>query len=189
MLVCIDPGHNYGLNGLGKDPGAVNNELGLKESIIALEIATTLGSYLKSEGIECIYTRTNGKELGLMERCRYANGHKADLFISIHLNAADNISANGIETLRYPTKSEKTIRLAKLVQNNLIEATGARDRGVKERPNLCVLKHTDMPAILIEVGFISNREEALKLNDPPYQRKLCTAICDAVVNWRSTYES
>lgn len=181
MKICLDAGHSYGLNRLGKDPGAVNTELGLKESIIAMEMVNTLKKMFTDKGYEIILTRSDGDDkITLMSRCKIANSNNVDLFISVHLNSSDNSSAKGIEVLRYPTRNEKTIRIANAVQNYLIQATGARNRGVKERGDLCVLKHTDMPAILIETGFISNKEEGLKLNDPAYQRVICNAIVEAV---------
>lgn len=182
MNICLDAGHSFGLNGKGKDPGAVNNELGLRESVIAMEMVQTLGQMLTEKGHTVVYTRTNGDDtISLPKRCRIANDKKVDMFISIHLNSAENKDANGIETLMYPTKNRKTHDLADTVQTKLILATGARNRSVKARENLYVLKHTNMPAILIETGFISNREEALKLNDPEYQRKICTAILEGIL--------
>lgn len=181
MRICLDAGHSYGLNGQGKDPGAVNKELGIKESVIAMELVRTLAKMLEDRGHAIIYTRTDGDDsITLNKRCVIANKAGVDIFISIHLNSFDSPKSNGIETLRYPTKNPYTIRLAKAIQTRLIEATGATDRGVKERGDLYVLKHTNMPAVLIEVGFISHREEGLKLNDPEYQRIVCKAIADGV---------
>ena len=181
MKICLDPGHNYGLNGLGKDPGAVNDKLGIKESVIALELCNILKDMLTKEGHNICLTRNNGDgELTLGKRCRIAANEQADIFISIHLNSSDNKSANGIETLRYDTKNNYTVKLAKNVQDEMIKVTGARDRGVKIRNDLYVLKHTPMPAILVETGFISNDEEGLKLNDPVYQRKVCEGIVNGI---------
>ena len=182
LKICIDAGHSYGLNGKGTDPGAVNNELGIKESIIATEIALYLGKILEEVGHTIIYTRTNGSDdITLKKRCDIANSNKCDLFVSIHLNSFDNPNSNGIETLVYNLDSTAG-RYAKNVQNELIKASKATNRGVKERKDLYVLKHTSMPAMLIETGFISNREEGMKLNDPPYQRLLCEAIKQGIMN-------
>ena len=179
MIICLDPGHNYGLNGKGRDPGAINAELGLKESVIALEIVKTLANMLIAKDHSIIFTRDNGdSELTLKKRCDIANQTRCDLFISIHLNSSDNTSANGIETLRFGSSSNE--KLANQVQKALIKWTKARDRGVKVRNDLYVLKYTRMPAILVEVGFISNKEEALRLNDSEYQRKLCNAILEGL---------
>ena len=183
MKICLDAGHSYGLNGQGQDPGACNERLDLKESVIAMEIVSILGKMLTNIGHEVVYTRTDGmNNMTLGYRTKYASSQNADIFISIHLNSSDNTKANGIETLRYPTKNPKTISLAENVQRELIAATHATDRGVKLRSDLYVLKHTSMPAILVETGFISNDKEALKLKDYHYQTSLCQAIVDGIQN-------
>ena len=179
MVICLDPGHSYGLNGKGKDPGAVNPYLGIKESVIALEIANRLANMLADKDHVVIFTRDNGdNNITLKKRCEIANESKCDIFVSIHLNSSDNSKANGIETLHYD--SSRSQKLASLVQEKLIKATGARDRGTKIRNDLYVLKHTHMPAILVETGFISHKEEGLKLNDPQYQILLCKAILEGL---------
>lgn len=181
MKICLDAGHSYGKNGLGKDPGAINTELRLKESVIAMDMVLLLGKMLEEKEHTIYYTRLNGSnDITLARRCRIASDVGVDLFISIHLNSSDNKDAHGIETLRYDTKNIKTIRYADNVQKRLIEATGARDRGVKIRNDLYVLKHTSMPALLIETGFISNNQEATDLNDPYYQKLICKAIVQGI---------
>ena len=183
MKICIDPGHTYGLNGIGGDPGAINKELGIKESVIALEIATTLGQFLKGDGYDILFTRTTGRaDLTLKKRCEIANRNKCDLFLSIHLNSFSDSSAHGIETLVYSTKGGKAYQYAWCILHEMILQTSAKDRGVKERKDLYVLKHTVMPAVLIETGFISNKAEGLKLNDPQYQRLLCEGIRKGIID-------
>lgn len=182
MKICLDAGHSFGLNGEGKDPGAINTELNLKESYIAMELVFMLGKLLAKDDHDVIYTRINGSDsITLKKRCETANKADADIFISIHLNSCDNPKATGIETLRYNKSSQKSIALANSVQRKLIEYTGAKDRGVKERNDLYVLKRTNMPAILIEVGFISNNEEARKLSeDEEYRNSIVLAIADGI---------
>ena len=97
------------------------------------------------------------------------------MFISFHCNAAGAESAKGIETLYHPDSVEGE-KLAGFVQRELIAVTDTPDRGIKSRDNLYVLNDTDMPAILIEFGFITNVEEERLLNDRQYQRKLIKAI-------------
>ena len=185
MKICLDAGHSFGVNGKGKDPGAVNKELNLKESYIAMELVSMLNDLLVKNGHEIIFTRTNGSDtITLKKRCDIANEADADIFVSIHLNSCDNSKANGIETLRYNKSSKKATVLANEVQRSLIFHTQAMDRGVKERNDLYVLKHTDMPAILIEVGFISNNTEALKLSDDEeYRNKIVTAIAEGIKSY------
>ena len=174
MRICIDPGHNRAEGGEG-DPGAVNGER--MESVAALAIAKLLGSSFESDGHSVVYTRTGGDpSLTLQKRCDISNKYKANIFISIHLNSADSKKAQGIETLRYDNVGFTTKRIAECVQNALIEDLGWKNRGVKERPNLYVLKHTKASAILVETGFISNEAECEKLFDPDVQEKIAEAI-------------
>ena len=182
LKICIDPGHTYGLNGQGSDPGAVNTELGIKESVIAMEMASTLGQFLKGDGHDILFTRTTGRsDLTLRKRCEIANRNRCDLFLSIHLNSFTNSSANGIETLVYKRQSTAG-EFAWCILHEMVLETAAVSRGVKERKDLYVLKHTNMPAVLIETGFISNKHEGMKLNDPQYQRLLCEGIRKGIVD-------
>lgn len=144
-------------------------------------ITHKLGKALALAGCEVIYTRTNDSTVELKERTAFANQRKADYFISIHLNAATAKSAKGIETYAYCAGGE-AYALAQDVQKEMIKATGANDRGVKTA-NYYVLRHTAMPAILIETGFISNDAEADALFDDGYQTKIANAIAGAVANF------
>jgi N-acetylmuramoyl-L-alanine amidase len=170
MRIILDAGHG------GSDSGATNK--GYKEKDITLNLALKIGALLNNH--EIIYTRKNDKYISLNERCNISNKANADLFISIHVNSATNKNAKGIETFAYSTKS-KGHEVAQRVQRNLIEVTKATDRGVKTS-DFKVLRSTKAPAILIEVGFISNVEELEKLINDTYQFKLCDAIARAINN-------
>ena len=177
-LICVDPGHTWSPT-TGGDPGACNG--GYRESVAALDIATILGRQLNIRGFDTIFTRTSGKpRLTLKQRCNLSNYHGADVFVSIHLNSAENKSAHGVEVLRHQSCGVLTQKLAVSVQNSLVEATGFRDRGVKLRNNLYVLKHTIAPAILCEVGFISNDEECKKLFDLGMQERIAASIAKGI---------
>lgn len=173
MLICIDAGHG------GTDPGAVNGKY--FEKTAALEIAKKIGALLERAGAKIMYTRTADKKLELGERCRIANKAKADYFISIHLNSSVKESANGIETFAYTTVGTAH-KLAKVVQKELVAATGARDRGAKAA-NFQVLRDTKMPAILIETGFISNNTECSNLFKASYQDSIAKAVAKAVAEF------
>ena len=95
---------------------------------------------------------------------------------SVHLNASTGARAVGIETWRYAAVGSKTKQLAAAIQENLIDVTGANNRGVKETDSLYVLKQTKAPAVLVECGFISNGPECRKLFTTDYQRKIAQAI-------------
>lgn len=179
MKICIDPGHTQALDTAG-DPGAVNGERW--ESVAALDISKLLGNEFASRGHKVVYTRLGGEpDLTLQERCAISNDSKSNIFISIHLNSADSKRAQGIETLRYDNVGETTKKIASSVQKALVAELGWKDRGVKERPNLYVLKHTKAPAILVEAGFISNENECEKLFNPEIQAKIAKAIYKGVM--------
>lgn len=169
----LDAGHG------GSDPGAVNNNLAFEEKVAALDICLKLGLLLERMGANVKYSRTIDTYPSLTQRAREANNFKADAFISIHLNSAENKSASGIETLVY-ANTGITGKLASVVQSNMVKATSFKDRGVKVRPDLTVLKKTSMPAILCEVGFISNDDEARLLFSKKIQDGLAKAIADGV---------
>lgn len=171
--ICIDPGHG------GMDPGAVNGKY--HESDAALAIAKKVGAKLKAVGYGVKYTRTTDKKVTLDRRCDISNLYDADVFVSIHLNAAANKNASGIETWRYTNVGKQTKNLANNVQTELIAAMGWKDRGVKTRNDLYVLKHTIASAVLIECGFISNDDECKKLFSNTYQNKIASAIAKGIV--------
>lgn len=170
--IVIDPSHG------GKDPGAVNGKR--YEKTAALAIAKKVGAKLKAKGYNVKYTRTKDVYFSLAERCRMSNNWDADIFVSIHLNAAANKDASGIETWRYPAVGQRTKDLAENIQTELISATGWKDRKVKTSSTLYVLKHTKASAALIECGFISNNAECQKLFTSKWQNKIAGAIAEGI---------
>ena len=147
MRICIDPGHG------GRDPGAVGQD-GLLEKDVNLAVAKRVAKHLENMGYEAILTRSEDEYVSLGARSKLANLHRVSVFVSIHCNSAENRAAQGTETFCYPTSSEgKT--LAEMVQRELIIRAGGKDRGVKHA-NFQVLRETAMPAILVELAFISN---------------------------------
>lgn len=170
-LICIDAGHG------GADPGATNG--GLYEKAVTLATAKLLRKELEAAGFNVVLTREIDKALLLQERCDISNRAKADIFVSIHCNSAENAEANGVETWRYPSTSKKA--LAENVQRRMIAATGRKDRGVKEG-KFYVLKNTKAPAILCEIGFISHAEESRKLFTTSYQTTIAKAICQGIID-------
>ena len=164
--IFTDAGHG------GKDPGAVNGSI--KEKDITLKIVSKLNDLLRKE-FEVETTRETDVFVDLSERANRANKFGANIFISIHANSAPNKTAQGIESLVF-YKLGDTLKLANSLQEQLIKATGAIDRGIKERQDLYVLKHTTMPAVLLETGFISHEIEKNKLSDDLYQSIISNAI-------------
>lgn len=147
--IFIDPGHG------GNDSGAVgiNN---LLEKDINLSVAKKVQDLLKSKGLEVILSRTNDKTLSLNDRTSAANSSKADCFISIHCNAF-NGEACGVETYSYSTNTND---LATDIHEELLKSKCyTKNRGTKTA-NFYVIKHTNMRACLIELGFIDNIEDS-----------------------------
>ena len=167
-LVVIDPGHG------GADEGCSRE--GVLEKEINLELALLLADKLKALDIDVMLTREdNGTQPSLEERVRLAEEQGADIFISIHQNACDEESANGIETW-YCGGNNDSRRLAQLVNMGALNKTGAKERELMESSDLYVIRETSMPSCLIETGFLSNREEREALNDPVYQEKVAAGI-------------
>lgn len=151
--IMIDAGHG------GSNPGAVHE--GRKESDDVLRLAMAVGNLLSEDGFDVLYTRTDDTTQSVNEKARLANESGADLFISIHRNAAakDNLY-NGVQTLIYAPGG-----LRQEVAENIVdqlETVGFQNLGVDIRPDLVVLNRTTMPAVLVEAGFIdSDKDNAL----------------------------
>lgn len=169
--VFIDPGHG------GKDPGAVGN--GIQEKNIVLPVSLRVGEILKQHKVEVAYSRTTDVFVELADRATMANKAKADLFVSIHCNSFSNATAQGVETFHY-TGSTKGAAFAKSIQDSLISSKlYTKNRGVKVA-NFAVIRRSTMPAVLVEMAFISNKEDSdiLKLK----QEGLATAIAAGILN-------
>ena len=171
--VFIDAGHG------GSDPGALG--FGYRESDLNLQIAKKIESKLKSRGIDVKMSRTSDIYYSLSERAEMANDYGADAFVSIHQNSAESASANGIETY-YNRNKEEEKPLSNDVQTQVINKTGATNRGVKNA-EFTVLVKSNMISALVECGFISNESEVKNLSDSDYQDKLATGIADGIENY------
>ncbi len=161
-MLLIDAGHG------GRDPGAVGKSL--KEKDVTLKLAIMLEETLRTAGVPCALTRTEDTTLSLKSRVAFANRSKATHFISLHVNAAKNLEANGVEVYTSASGGERT-ELAKKVQAALVSTTHLKDRGIKHRA-FYVLRNTKQPAILVELGFITNPQEHDLLCDDDF---LCLA--------------
>ena len=148
--IVIDAGHG------GYDAGAVNGSRYEKND--NLRIAMAVGERLKRCGINVIYTRTTDVFVPLLERSRISNNNNVDLFISFHRNSASNPAANGVETLIYNNASNQALQAAEALQQALVNVGVQSNRGVK-RANLSVLRETNAPAMLLELGFTNNEQD------------------------------
>lgn len=171
MRICLDPGHG------GTDPGAIG--AGVYEKNIVLEVCNYIKNILVANGIEVYMTRSVDKTQSVTEKARYANNTNSDYFISVHCNAATNTSAKGTEILVY--NGEQNInKFANTVLNSLLEL-GFVNRGIKTRPDLCVLNSTKMPAMLIELAFITNVSDRGILVNKKLQ--IATKICEGIFKY------
>ena len=171
--VFIDPGHG------GVDNGAVQN--GVLEDEINLQISKKIEAKLKAKGVEVKMSRYDDTYLSLTDRTYMANKEGSDVFVSIHQNSATNSSAKGIETYYYSTRQDSK-ELATDIQNDLIQATNATDRGVKTA-NYAVIKTASMSSSLVECGFISNLTEAQNLSSSSYQDKVAEGIVNGIMDY------
>ncbi len=170
--VILDPGHG------GKDPGAISKINGVYEKSLTLKTALALRDMLQQRGYEVIMTRDSDVYPTLTERAALANDMDGDIFVSIHYNATTKASISGIETYAYSTPDNQY--LAEQIHRSLIESTGAVNRGVKSGNKLVVLNRTKVPAVLLELGFLTNANEANLVTQEHYQSTLTMAIADGI---------
>lgn len=179
MLVCIDAGHAKNTAGKRSFDGT------LLEYEFNRAVAKLLKYQLERHGVKTIYSCdiNTDKDISLSERCRTANNAKADLFISIHANAygSEWNSANGWEIF-HSENSAKGKQLATAIQKASIPYLGLRNRGIKTN-TFTVLINTAMPAVLIEHGFYTNKEECAKLKSAEFRKKSAIADAKGILNY------
>ena len=166
--IYIDAGHNPS----GFNTGAEGN--GLREQDVTYAVAQSLADLLRRSGnYEVRLSRNSPDEVlgnsnasSLRRRVDDANAWGADYFISVHTNGSTDPSARGVEAYAY-SRDSRAFRLGDDIVDSLVAATGFPKRGMFVRPGLYVLKKTNMPATLVEIGFISNPSEAAVMRDNP----------------------
>ncbi len=196
-IVVLDAGHG------GADVGANNLHRGILEKQITLEIARKVQQLLKQQDkLRVVMTRSDDVQVTLENRCKLADQTKADVFVNIHLNSANNADPSGIEThimppAGCPITANDHLRecdglsysgnqhdganmiLGYMLQQNLVQSTRAEDRGVR-RSRFYVIKNVSCPAALVECGFISHPGDAGKLLSPVYQISIAKAIAEGI---------
>lgn len=182
-LVVVDPGHG------GRDPGTVGN--GSQEKDITLAAAIDLRDALQRCGIQVIMTRTTDSLVmpngtigqDLSARADLANRNNVNLFVSWHVDSVSNPEVNGVAAWIYPTtRGTETEAVAQAIVNSIAPATGQLNRGVY-RADFAVLRETNMPAVLIESGFITNPKEAARLVTESFRRTQAEATARAICNF------
>ncbi|MCS7244185.1 MAG: N-acetylmuramoyl-L-alanine amidase [Candidatus Calescibacterium sp.] len=180
-VVVIDPGHG------GKDPGAVNRSLGIQEKDITLKISMLIQEKLEKAGYKVILTRKGDYELTnspvdseeLQARVNVGKNNKASLFVSVHINASTYSFANGVMT--FYTK-DIDYALAQYIHSELVKTNIFDDKGIRQA-NFYVLKYNPLPAVLLELGFITNYNDAVKLMSYENLQKLANAIAKGINNY------
>lgn len=202
--IVLDPGHG------GKDHGARNERLGLIEKSLTLDLARRLKGKLEKEGYQVSLTRTDDRYIALEDRAAIANRSGADLFLSLHFNAAANASVQGIETFVFtPPFQPSTARselhpsdqkvypgnarngpstlLGFYLHRELENSLPGPDRGLK-RARFTVLRDLEMPGVLIEGGFLSHDREGRNIGSAAYRETVCEAILEGLRAYQRTRE-
>ena len=186
LIVVIDAGHG------GSDPGALGKEDGeivARESEINLAVALKVQEYLEDEGVTVVMTRDDDTRVSLGERCVISNEENAHLFVSIHSNAmeAGKEHINGTMVFYGKEKDEekpwiKSKKLAAEILEELCDALDTQNLDVQNGDQLAVIRGTIAPAVLVELGFITNEDDREKITAKKYQKKAARAIADAILD-------
>jgi N-acetylmuramoyl-L-alanine amidase len=181
MKVAIDPGHGMSNRQMGVyDPGGEHLEAGVSfhEAEIALRYAHSLRDALRSRGSAVFLTREDARDHApVARRAANAKSAGAELLISLHVNSVEDDRANGLEVLY---RSDASLPLARGLQRALVAVTKFRDRGVKRRDDLAVLRFGG-PAVLIELGFLGHDGDRETLIDPARRHAICEAIAETAL--------
>ena len=178
FYVVLDPGHG------GQDPGAIGIG-GLKESEVVLDVSKRVKNLLSEKGVFVRMTRNNEVDLDLPPRVSIANRTDADIFVSIHANASrgKRRDINGLETFYYTGWRGRL--LAKKIQKQILKVSpGSPDRGVRQG-RFFVIKNTKMPAVLVEIGFLTGRLDARRLEKSIHRKRIAYAITKGILEYLS----
>ena len=180
--IVVDPGHDgTTLGAVYPDASGTN----IYEKDLTLAISLKLQETLEAAGYNVVMTRTGETAGDLYERSELANAVGADLFVSVHINASGTVPTfQGLYTYHHPS-SNRSKTFAQMVQSAVCAATGAIDRGIASA-DFVVLRETNMAAVLVECGFMSNVEELERLKSDDYQWKLAQGITQGVTDYLNT---
>ena len=173
IVVMIDPGHG------GKDPGAIGIG-GLREKDVILPISKKVAEILRKNGVNAVLTRNTDYFVSLKGRVVMSERRNADLFVSIHANSMglSRPDINGLEVYYYNSGK----RLADVVRKGITRKVKIRDRGIR-RARFYVLRKTSMPAILVETGYVTGREDAVKLKQGWFRNQMAEGIADGILRY------
>ena len=178
FYVVLDPGHG------GLDPGAIGID-GIRETDVVLEVSRIVKKLLSEKGVRVRLTRNKEIDLDLPPRVSIANNTDANVFVSIHANASrgKRRDINGLETFYY--RGWRGRLLAKRIQKQILRVSpGSPDRGVKQG-RYYVIKNTRMPAALVEIGFLTGRLDARRLEKRTHRKRIAYAIAKGILEYLS----
>ena len=182
-LIVLDPGHG------GSDPGAIG--FGYAEKTATLAISNYAKKYFDQSPFQVAMTRTNDTFVSLANRVRFVHNRNADAFVSIHINSASSSSATGLESYYSASRAAGDIRasraLTTYMQHRMLEAWGLSNRGVKTAP-FYVIRWTNMPSTLLEMGFISNKNDNYRIRTPKHQEQMGRAVYLGALDYYYHYE-
>jgi N-acetylmuramoyl-L-alanine amidase len=170
VSLVLDAGHG------GSDPGAQRGDVQEKE--MTLGIVNQLKQRLESNGAFVTMTRSDDTAVSLEDRVKVTNSVMPKAFVSVHINAMEN--RNDIKGIETYFQTEQSRPLAEAIHNSLFTSLGVPDRGIR-KARFYVINHTSVPAILAEVGYISNKDEREKLISSDYQSKVADALAQGVI--------
>lgn len=207
FLVVIDPGHqqkeNLNLEPIG--PGATTQKYKVtdgttgvvtkkREAVLVLEMAFVLKEKLEAKGMQVLMTRTSQDvDISNKERATLANDHKANLFLRLHADGAENPNQSGFAVLTPAEGSPYTkeiyaesLQISQTIVNKMRENQQVKVNGIKFRDDLSGFNWSKVPGVLLELGFMSNPEEDKKLSDPQYINSLLQSVTDSVDEYRKS---
>lgn len=176
-VIVLDPGHG------GNDNGATGSSFATLEKTINLQVALMLRNQLESAGAKVIMTRADDSRLTLQQRVDIAVQNKADIFVSIHHNTHPNSETNG--TIVFYYSNGNSSKLASLVQNEIVKTANYKDLNARFG-NYFVLRENPIPSILVEIGFLSNYNEEIRLRSEKQQQLAAEGIYKGIVQYFST---
>jgi len=176
-IAVIDAGHGSFKSDI-IDVGA--SHYGLDEADIVLDIALRTQKHLEAKGWIAITTRDGDwTPFSLSQRSNFASDVQADVFVSLHLNSHTSRRAHGLIVFYWRPEDKP---FAELLQKRLSEKLGLKDRGIETAP-FTVLVWSPVPAVLIELGFLSNRREAMRLSNPQFRERAASVLAEAINEW------
>lgn len=180
LLVFLDPGHG------GSAIGAQNINRRLQEKRLTLDIAKRVERLLTAKGYLVRMSRTKDVAISLQKRVAIAERRSAAIFVSIHINSSPKRETTGTEVFYYATKKNNSVerigaskRLGTCILNSLCRTLPTNSRGLKDG-DFYVIRETTMPAVLVEVAFITNPKESLLLTSAPYKQQAALAIANGI---------